>query len=305
MIRLSLLFVLAFGGVLRAQPSDSLFVTPREDGWTIQHRVRNGETIFNLARRFHVPPLIFAESNGMTFENGLREGSIVAVPLGAYNLQRSQPQNTAESRTLYYRVRPGDDLFRISRSVDVPRKTLQTWNHLADEKVPTGQVLRVGWVLFDGTGLAVKPVPAPAPAVPKAVVPAPDTQVRIPVVKRAPVQATLSGDSVLRGSSPEEQSFLELVAAGVNFAVETGPAAFFPSSSKTTLYAFHNIAPRGSVVRVRNPVNGRTIYAKVLGPLPGTKAYNKALIGLSAGARRGLGATGDARLWCEVAYAGY
>jgi LysM repeat protein len=304
--------------VAQAQASDSLFVTSREDGWIIQHRVRPGETIFSLARRYHVPPAIFAELNGKTFSDGLREGSIVAIPLGAYNQITRQPSNITETRVLYYRVRTEDDLLRIARGADVTRRTLQAWNALpGTDKVDPGTVLKVGWVLFDPTVIstpkAVLPAQTQKPANVPIIIPKParkdsaDIKAAINKAKTEGAKGLATVDSIptIKGASSEEQSYIELVSAGVDMVVESGPAVFFPSSSRTTVYAFHNIAPRGGVIKVRNPVNGKVVYAKVLGPMPTTKNYQKALVGLSGGARAALGTHGDTRLWCEISYAGY
>jgi hypothetical protein len=56
------------------------------------------------------------------------------------------------------------------------------------------------------------------------------------------------------------------------------------------------------VVKVFNPGSGKTIYVKVLGPLPDTKLYANSIIGISSGAKEALGVT-DNRTWCELSYA--
>jgi hypothetical protein len=105
-----------------------------------------------------------------------------------------------------------------------------------------------------------------------------------------------------------EQAFQDQTAGGTMVTTEKGAAAFFPAGGGTIKgvhYAFHNSAPRGSVARVHNPGTGRTVYVKVLGPMPNTKQYAGAIIGVSGAAKAQLGVRGDARAWCEVSYAGY
>ena len=58
------------------------------------------------------------------------------------------------------------------------------------------------------------------------------------------------------------------------------------------------------VMQVRNLNNGRTIYVKILGPLPDTKQYAGCVLGLSSGAKGALGVR-ETKAFCEMSYAGY
>lgn len=89
---------------------------------------------------------------------------------------------------------------------------------------------------------------------------------------------------------------------------ESGTAVFFtsqdkPQSSKT-VFAFHNTVPKGRVIKVYNPGTGKTAYVKVLGPIPETKQYHNAVIGIGSAAKQALGVVED-KAWCELKYAPY
>lgn len=90
-------------------------------------------------------------------------------------------------------------------------------------------------------------------------------------------------------------------------ADDKGAAVFFdmPGKVKTgkgKYYAFHNLARRGAIVKIHNPGTDKTIFAKVLGPMPVNEKYHNCIIGISAGAKAKLGATSD-KMWCELSYA--
>lgn len=306
-----------------SQERDSLTVIPTVDGWTVHHRVQKGETIFMLARRYHVPPAILAEVNGLTYQDGLKDRATVIVPVGSYNLQTVAPK--AESRPLYYRVKGDDNLYRVARQAQVPQKTLQSWNNLPEPTVTAGKTLLVGWLLIDASqavstttnNVVTTPavIPATKPAqnaikpvqnttvIPKsAPPPSPVTIVQQPT---AIIDTVQNVDTlVAKPAEGLEQQYIDQTAEGANVVTETGTAAFFPSSGKGPLYAFHNMAPRGSIIKVHNPGTDQTVYVKVLGPLPGTKQYANAIIGISGAARAALGVK-DSRAWCELSYAGY
>jgi len=89
---------------------------------------------------------------------------------------------------------------------------------------------------------------------------------------------------------------------GLNVLTEKGTAVFFEKTGKNSAYvAFHNTTPRGTIIRVFNPGTGKTIYAKVLGPLPNTKLYSNCIIGINDAAKEALGVT-ETKSWCELSY---
>jgi LysM repeat protein len=315
------IFIFQFS--VRAQGSGELMVTVSEDTWNITHTVQRGETVFMLARRYHVPPAILADANKLSYQDGLRVGSTIAIPLGAYNLQTVKPGNMADARSLYYKVKSEDNLYRISRHAGLPQRTLVQWNNLQSNEVTLGQKLLVGWVLYDATQIA-----APAATVPPAQVTVATLPVRKPaeVVRPVPARPAPSNtppvsEVVLPVTSPMADTnigtpqpvvtlqdlFEEQTMQGQNIVWEKGAAAFFSMTTQAkgaSVYAFHNKAAKGSVIRVKNMNNGRIVYVKVLGPVPMTKQYHNCIIGLSSSAKAALGVRDD-KAFCELSYAGY
>ncbi len=76
---------------------------------------------------------------------------------------------------------------------------------------------------------------------------------------------------------------------------ESGAAVFYnlKSAAAGVYYAFHNMARKGSVIKIMNPANHRIIYAKVIGPIPRLKEYHNAIVGLSSNAVSGARCTGQ------------
>ena len=72
---------------------------------------------------------------------------------------------------------------------------------------------------------------------------------------------------------------------------EKGVAVWLDNDRSENLqnnFALHKTAPIGSIIKVRNPMNGRAIYVKVVGRLPDNIANENILIKLSKGAARKL-----------------
>lgn len=91
---------------------------------------------------------------------------------------------------------------------------------------------------------------------------------------------------------------------GSHVATEKGAAGWFRSNVKPgsgRYYALCNDLPRGTVVRVVNPINQRSVLAKVLDGIPKQKDNYNLIIKLSDAAMGDLGVT-QSRFWCELNY---
>lgn len=276
----------------RTTADGKLLTIVRKNKLVIAHKVKSGETLFMLARRYHVPPAMLADANGLNYQSSL--GKTLYIPLGAYNRLKVLPSNLSEARTLYYKVGRYDNLFIVARYVGVKQKVLQGWNAMTDNKVKDGQLLKVGWVLFDDTQ---KPFAKK------------DSSGKTIVNKDGSTIAKL-GDGVTVITLKPKDTLSKIHRRYVNqtsnetvVAEDKGSAVFFPMSVKNAKihYAFHNKATRGTIIKVVNPGTNMHIFAKVLGPVPQTKQYYNAVIGISETAKKELGITED-KAWCELYY---
>lgn len=251
-----------------AQKNDSLFVTVNEGAWLVSHRVAPGENVVTIAHAFHVPVSTLADINGIPATPTPVKKNTLNIPIGDYNLLKSHPAQSVSARVLLYRCKKGDNVFRLSNRLGISQDQLNQWNNLQSTNFYEGQVLYIGWVLYDNGQLQDV-----APAV---------------------------ADTL----SPEQHIYLSQTANETNVTEEKGTAVFYEAigRAKGPFYAFHNGTPRGTIIKVFNPGNGKTIYVKVMGALPDTKQYYNATIGISGTARAALGVTED-KAWCELKFA--
>jgi hypothetical protein len=120
-----------------------------------------------------------------------------------------------------------------------------------------------------------------------------------------PGQDSLAATSaVVPPKSPLEILWEQQTVSGQNAVVEKATAGFFSTGKNAGIYAFHTVAPRGTVLKVRNLNNDRIIYVKVLGPMPVTTQFKGCNLGLSDAAKSALGAR-DSKTFCEISYMGY
>ncbi len=281
---LSILFFVSAVPAFCQEP-DSLFAIKRDSKWEIVYTVKARETAKMLAKRFYVPEGLMEEANDEGTMKKLTEGAKVYVPVIKENFSvvKPPPLSGKNIHELYYRVMPRDEINIIANYSGVTKVEIRNWNALKGNTLKPGEVLFIGWVKMmvkDSTD----PATASAyPAPPKKKVVVDSTRVAVP--------------------GGLDSLFNTQTNNGLNVLTEKGTAVFFEKPGKNTIfYAFHNEAPRGTIVKVFNPGSGKTIYAKVLGPLPDTKLYANCIIGISDGAKEALGVN-DNKAWCELSYA--
>lgn len=301
-----------------SQKKDGFFVADKDGKWYISHKVSRGETLFVVARRYHVPPAMLADANDMDYQDAFTK-TTANVPLGAYNY-RSKETGSNDVRKLYYKVKDEESLGSISRMAGVSQRVIQGLNNMEDNDVDPGQVLMVGWVLYDATQMPEyttinKPVDRTAIA-PQAPLQQLTTKpAGVPVAGNTRMEKLPDGTTVtyLKLQDTTNKDTLG-VLGGIymaqtnneeNTVEEKGTVTFYDDSDGVkgkTLFAFHSTVSRGTVIKIYNPGSGKTIFAKVIGPLPGTKQYHGSILGLPAQARDDLGVANE-KAWCELTYA--
>jgi membrane-bound lytic murein transglycosylase D len=148
-----------------------------------RHRVEEGETLSEIARKYHIAPAAIADANGIESRAALETGEKLIIPAAA----RSEMDLGKLTR---YRVRRGDTLAMIADQFSVSRAELVKWNHLKSEKVVRGMTLRVYPGGLQPLPVAAKSDSRPAPAKP-AVVAASVADKDAPITHRVQAGETL------------------------------------------------------------------------------------------------------------------
>ena len=142
-------------------------------GGVATYRVRPGDSLSKIARRYGISLTELARMNNLSPFRWLYTGQALRVPGSAPGGQAAQGQspqagatNQNASGVQSYTVQAGDSLSRIARRYGISVTELARMNNLSAIRwLYTGQVLRV---------------PMPAPELPAAPVPAPEVQPALP-----------------------------------------------------------------------------------------------------------------------------
>jgi LysM repeat protein len=293
----SLLIINSLHGPLAAAPAtapaDSIGQEFRNGQRLVRHRVAQGENLFALARRYHVSVDQITAANPQ-LKAGLGIGEVVLIPRPAAG--GSAPSRTAVAPTpaaggsapARYTVAKGETLFGIARRYNLSPSELILLNHL-----PDGGSVRVGQeIMLHAAEAGAAPVTTATPTRP--------TSPATPKVNpSAPAQiATVTTTD--EADTPEVKTptrASEVVAR----VTESGIAGTIANSGTDKYLALHKTALTGTIMQVRNQMNGQSVYVRVIGPLPDTGENSNMLVRLSPRAVQKLG-TSDSKFRVETSY---
>ncbi len=126
----------------------------------VRHKIRNGETLSHIARKYRTTIPLIREVNNIRGTQ-IRAGKYLTIPTATRSLQTytlsesariARTQNTSrQGKKLIHVVRPGQSLWSISRSYGVSTRALAKWNAMAPiDTLRVGQKLVV-WTRDDAT----------------------------------------------------------------------------------------------------------------------------------------------------------
>lgn len=259
-------------------PGDSVGVKTVDGKTLIIYKVSAGETAYAVSRKYAIAFKDLSAANSGVDMGALKAGQEILVP-GNFTAANTQVKKTEPVVTKVEVV--------VNEPIVEP-KVVET------EPEPKAHVIET-------------PVKT-------------ETQVEIvkeePVVAADPVNADPAmlseGDLTVQPvieTGDKSKSFAQLYAGYLSTDMiatsEKGVATWIENNGIQTandrFYALHSTAPIGSIVKVRNLMNNRTIYAKVIGSLSESEKQEKVLIKLSAGAAERLNVL-DNRFVVEMTY---
>lgn len=264
---------------------NDLLVQSGEKGMYLTHTVKAKENFYSIGRLYHIAPKDIEVFNGLDMNRGLSIGQTLHIPLGAANFS----QNVSNGKPVYYVVGQKEGLYRVSqKNNNVLMASLRKWNHLANDKIATGQKLIVGYLVAADPSVAVQPTVPEKTVEEKTSLPPTVTEkpmekkeepVRVepkkadpPVSKPVAVTASLPSGSPAGGYFKSQYDLQ--VRSHPAKVEQSASAGIFKTSSgwqDAKYYALIDRVEPGTIIRIVNPSNNKAVYAKVLGEMSGIR----------------------------------
>ncbi|HEV3222264.1 MAG TPA: LysM peptidoglycan-binding domain-containing protein [Puia sp.] len=303
------------------------------------HMVVAKENWYSIGRLFNLSPREIANFNNMSFDKPLEVATQLNIPLTANNFDQKQIKVNGETLVpIYHVVEEKEWMYKISSIYnDVPVTNLEKWNKIKRDDVKQGTTLIIGFLKVKtdlsplAMGISSNPVIGePAQDITSKTTKTPEVPAQSgskssasnssPLYRQDPAKTTASTVSntsstttIVPVSNANEKGniYATTHSNGGFFSIDyagsgksaSGVAGTFKSTSGWTdgkYYALMNSIPVGTIIHVSG-LNGKTIYAKVLGQLPEMKESNGLIIRISNAASAELG-LGEGKFPVELKY---
>lgn len=262
-----------------------------------KHVVAEKETLFSISRLYGVTVDDIKKWNNLT-DNALSLGQELVIK----NQTTIQPVNAGTSpRTakVTHTVAAKETMYSITRQYGITVEQLREWNGLQNDELKVGQTLFVSQPMNG----AVKQSTPTQTITQLQTETNPVTQQVTPVVEKINVPITTPVEKTV--TPPAEKTSTIKISesvSGTDEVRETGLAELIEGTEGNRKYlALHRTAPSGTILKIRNEMNNREVFVRVMGKLPETAPNEKLVIKISKSAYDKLGAI-DSRFRVEVTY---
>ncbi len=264
---------------------ENLIVKSSDNGLYLEHKVVPREGFFSVGRLFNVSPKFLASFNKMDINKGLFIDQKLRIPLTDTNF--TQQGNSGSP--VYYNVGDNEDLGSVSdklRKVSVAN--LRNWNNLSGDEVKGGTKLIIGFlnskeipsVTINNKPANNKPALVPPVAKVEEKTIAKVEEKKVVKEETKPIEQKIEEKPVVKPEQKPVISDQGYFKTNFEKQIKTSPATknetVASSIFKTTsgwedskYYVLMDKVPAGTIVKVINPSNNKTVYAKVLGEMSG------------------------------------
>ncbi|MBK9108098.1 MAG: LysM peptidoglycan-binding domain-containing protein [Saprospiraceae bacterium] len=223
-------FLLLFTSSNYAQVIEIQRISSNESDLYFMHKIRKSETLFSIARTYGVNLPELTNYNSDIATKLITESHEIRIPIEAHSILEDSIPGASP---VYYKIKPKDNLFSLSHRVfKKSENLLAKLNSGNTSNMHPGNFLKIGYFKFN--------VPAES-VLAKEVHPQENSE----RIEESPIHL-IPNAAYSRGIAYVERNRL-------------GEGRYF---------ALHATAPIESSIAITNPVNMRTIYAKVIGRLP-------------------------------------
>ncbi|HYK76552.1 MAG TPA: LysM peptidoglycan-binding domain-containing protein [Daejeonella sp.] len=262
-------------------PIDSIGVENSQGKKTIIHKVAPKESYYSISRMYNVSP-----QSVINFNNNvsLQIGATIKVPTDRpfTNESPKNSQNVAGS-IIEYKVGPKETLYSISKRFNTSVENIQKLNNLNGTSLAEGQILKIAQGNNNNQ-----------------ITPPPPVALQNPATMTGRQEKPTSIDSSVNAS---DRLKLPPSRYGLREVDERGVALWISDEDldNTKMLALHRSAPIGTVIKITNPMTGKSTFAKVVGKFTENESTKDVIIVLTKATADMVGAL-DKRFQVNLVY---
>jgi LysM repeat protein len=258
--------------------------SPKKAGNSGKHTVAEKETLFSIAKLYGLSVDELKQLNQLT-SNSLSIGQELIVKKSGPPIetpaQRTAP-DAIKSVKGVHTVVAKETLYSISKQYNISVDQLKKWNNLEGNELKLGQVLLVAAPANQNPVLVTKPVET---------TPVPETKPEEIVTEKTTVEKPASipikiSEGYKDGKEVKETGLAELIEG---------------TQGNRKYLALHRTASTGTILKIKNEMNDREVFVRVIGKLPDIAQNDKLIIKISKSAYDRLGAI-DPKFMVEVTW---
>ncbi len=290
----------------------------------LTHTVGAKENYYSIGRIYNISPRVYAPYNGLELATPMGIGQRIKIPLNEVNFWQTGTRKENETIVpVYHVVKQGESLAKISQLFKTDNASVKSWNNLGSDAVTVGSKVIIGFLKVDKTlsplaaqGMNVRseptivkqepkkqePVVKKEEVKPQPVIKKEEPRVEPPVVQKPVVEvkkeepkmeittASYSGNGFFR------DEFNRQTNNGKRASANNGAGSVFKSTSGWSdgkYYVLIDNVEKGTIVLIKNPSNGKAVYAKVLGGVEETSPGSGLMFRISNAAASQLGISAE------------
>jgi len=285
----------------------------------LSHSIGPKENFYSIGRIYNTSPRVFAPYNGLELTSPLSIGQQLKIPLNEVNFWQTGTRKENETVVpVYHVVKQGESLTKISQLFKTDNASVKSWNNLNSDAVSVGSKVIIGFLKVDKTlsplaaqGMNVRSEPTLVKQEPKVEVKKEEPKKQEPLVvkKEEPVKQDPPKQEVKKEEPKMEVSTVSYSGNGFfrdEFNRQTnngkrvngnsGAGSVFKSTSGWSdgkYYVLMDNVEKGTIVMIKNPSNGKAVFAKVLGGVEETSPGSGLMFRLSNAAAAQLGISAE------------
>ncbi len=253
----------------------------------IIHKVELKETYYAIGRRYNIAPKDIMEYNGnkllqpsMQIRIPTQQAFIQQKQIAVSNsAQQKESANPAAEQVIEYKVGPRETLYSIAQRFNTTVDAIKKLNNLKSDGLGAGQILKVkfGKPDADRPAVAQNPIPTNFPN----------------------TNAELDTGSI----NASDRLKYPVSRYGLTEMTERGVAVWIADENLdgSKMLALHRSAPIGTVVKITNPMSGKSTFAKVVGKFTENETTKDVIIVVTKATADLLGVL-DKRFQANIVY---